>query len=130
MSVRRLTPSRSTRPKRGRRAVSVPWVAALSVTMSTAVGAQTNEGAVLEEIIVTAQKRTENLQEVPLSITDLGTQKLEELHVSDVDDYAKYLPSLSYTSSGPGFSRVFFRGVSSGDNGSHPGSLPTVGIYL
>lgn len=89
-----------------------------------------NQGAVLEQVIVTAQKRQENLQEVPLSITALGTAKLEELHVSDFDDYAKYLPSLSYTSFGPGFSRVFFRGVSSGDNGNHSGSLPTVGIYL
>lgn len=85
---------------------------------------------VLEQIVVTAQKRQENLQDVPLSITALGTQKLEELHVTDFDDYAKFLPSLSYTSFGPGFSRVFFRGVSSGDNGNHSGSLPSVGIYL
>ncbi|HEY0686036.1 MAG TPA: TonB-dependent receptor [Steroidobacter sp.] len=109
--------------------MSVPLAAALSVTMAQAV-AQDNEQGVLEQVIVTAQKRQENLQEVPLSITALGTAKLEELHVSDFDDYAKFLPSLSYTSFGPGFSRVFFRGVSSGDNGNHSGSLPTVGIYL
>lgn len=113
--------------------MSVPLAAALSVTLSHAAAQSTqgggNEG-ILEQIIVTAQKRQENLQEVPLSITALGTAKLEELHVSDFDDYAKFLPSLSYTSFGPGFSRVFFRGVSSGDNGNHSGSLPTVGIYL
>lgn len=108
--------------------MSVPLAAALSVTLSTAA-AQSNEG-VLENIIVTAQKRQENLQEVPLSITALGTAKLEELHVTDFADYAKFLPSLSYTSLGPGFSRVYFRGVSSGDNGNHSGPLPTVGIYL
>ena len=108
--------------------MSIPLAAALSVTLSHAA-AQTNEG-VLESIIVTAQKRQENLQEVPLSITALGTAKLEELHVTDFADYAKFLPSLSYTSLGPGFSRVYFRGVSSGDNGNHSGPLPTVGIYL
>ena len=48
----------------------------------------------------------------------------------DFDDYAKYLPSLSYTTGGPGFSRVFFRGVASGDNGNHSGPLPSVGQYL
>ncbi|HEU4430380.1 MAG TPA: TonB-dependent receptor [Myxococcota bacterium] len=91
--------------------------------------AQGETGGV-EEIIVTSQKRAENLQDVPLSITAFGTQQLEDLRVEDFDDYAKFLPSLSYTSSGPGFSRVFFRGVSSGDNGNHSGSQPTVGIYL
>jgi outer membrane receptor protein involved in Fe transport len=110
--------------------MSVPLAAALSVTLSQASAQQANEGAVLEQVIVTAQKRQENLQEVPVSITALGTAKLEELHVTDFADYAKFLPSLSYTSLGPGFSRVFFRGVSSGDNGNHSGSMPSVGIYL
>ncbi len=89
----------------------------------------------LEEIFVTAQKREENAQDIPLSITVLGNQKLEELRVEDLDDYSRFLPSLSYSSgaatgTGPGFSRVFFRGVSSGDNGNHSGSQPSVGQYL
>lgn len=108
---------------------SVPLAAAMLAT-SPAGFAQAQSNVVLEIVIVTAQKRQENLQDVPLSITALGTQKLDELHVTDFDDYAKFLPSLSYTSSGPGFSRVFFRGVSSGDNGNHSGSQPTVGQYL
>src|SRR5579863_1037730 len=48
-------------------------------------GAETTGG--LEEIVVTAQKRTENLQDVPISIQTLGSQQLEELHISDIDDY-------------------------------------------
>lgn len=108
---------------------AAPFAAALTIAMPQAMAAE-NSSPVLEQVVVTAQKRQENLQDVPLSITALGTQKLEELHVTDFDDYAKFLPSLSYTSFGPGFSRVFFRGVSSGDNGNHSGSLPSVGIYL
>ena len=104
-------------------------LAALVAACTPAMAQQTSD-VVLENIIVTAQKRQENLQDVPLSITALGTQKLEDLHVTDFADYAKFLPSVSYTSLGPGFSRVFFRGVSSGDNGNHSGSLPSVGIYL
>jgi outer membrane receptor protein involved in Fe transport len=84
----------------------------------------------VEEIVVTSQKRAENLQDVPVSITAFGTEQLEELRVEDFADYAKFLPSLSYQTSGPGFSRVFFRGVSSGDNGNHSASQPTVGQYL
>jgi len=105
-------------------------IAAVMLAASPAGLAQQSSNVVLENVIVTAQKRQENLQDVPLSITALGTQKLEELHVTDFDDYAKYLPSLSYEGFGPGFSRVFFRGVSSGDNGNHSGSQPTVGQYL
>lgn len=111
----------------------VPLAAAMLVASPAGLAqsqGQTQGTVVLENVIVTAQKRQENLQDVPLSITALGTEKLEQLHVTDFDDYAKYMPSLSYTSFGPGFSRVFFRGVSSGDNGNHSGSQPTVGQYL
>ncbi len=84
----------------------------------------------LEEVVVTAQKRSEDLQDVPLSITALSTTRLEELGVKDFDDFARLLPSLSYTTGGPGFARVYFRGVAAGDNGNHSGSQPSVGIYL
>src|SRR5450631_4450882 len=50
----------------------------------------------LEEVVVTAQKVTENLQNVPINIQVLGNQKLEELHVLNLDDYVKYMPSVSY----------------------------------
>jgi outer membrane receptor protein involved in Fe transport len=112
-------------------AAGVPLAAALFTISTPGYAAeQGGGGAVLENVIVTAQKRSENLQDVPLSITALGTAKLEELNVADFDDYAKYMPSLSFEGLGPGFSRVFFRGVSSGDNGNHSGSQPTVGQYL
>jgi outer membrane receptor protein involved in Fe transport len=92
--------------------------------------AQERDAGVLENVIVTAQKRQEDLQDVPLSIQAIGTQKLEELGVADFDDYVKFLPSVSYQEAGPGFARVYMRGVVSGDNGNHSGSLPTVGMYL
>lgn len=95
-----------------------------------AATAPADDSGELEEIIVTSQKRSENVQDVPISITAFGTQELEDLRVDDFDDYAKFLPSLSLQSGGPGFTRVFFRGVSSGDNGNHSGSQPTVGQYL
>jgi len=91
--------------------------------------AQTTTGG-LEEIVVTAQKRTEDLQSVPLSIQAFSTQKLEELNVQKFDDYVKYLPSVSYQTYGPGFASVYMRGVASGGDGNHSGSLPSVGIYL
>ena len=79
---------------------------------------------------MTAQKRTENLQDVPISIQALSTTKLEELHISNFDDYVKYLPSVSFQSAGPGFEHTYIRGVVSGGDGNHSGSLPSVGMYL
>ena len=60
----------------------------------------------LEEVIVTAQKRTENLQDVPLSVQALSTAKLEELNVSSFNDYVKFLPSVTFLTAGPGFSQI------------------------
>jgi iron complex outermembrane recepter protein len=94
---------------------------------------RTAENAGLEEIVVTAQKRSENLQDVPVSIQALSTAKLEELHVTSFDDYAKFLPSVSFlgdATGGPGFEHVYMRGVSSSVLENHSGSLPTVGVYL
>ena len=82
------------------------------------------------DIIVTAQKRAENLQDVPIAITAFGTKTLEDTQVDAFDDYAKMVPSLSYKSAGPGFSNVYFRGVASGENANHSTSLPSVGTYL
>jgi outer membrane receptor protein involved in Fe transport len=84
----------------------------------------------LDAVIVTSQKREENLQEVPISIQVLGVERLQELEINDFEDYAKYLPTVSYQSFGPGFSLVYMRGVASGGDGNHSGPLPSVGVYL
>jgi len=84
----------------------------------------------LGTITVTAQKRTENAQDVPISIDVLSSDKLAEMNVSDFNDYVKLLPSVSTQSFAPGFAQVYMRGVASGSNGNHSGPLPSVGQYL
>src|SRR5215218_5692684 len=91
---------------------AMPIATAVLTAMSPAFAQETDSGG-LEQVVVSAQKRDENLQSVPLSIQALGTQRLEELHVQNFEDYAKFLPSVSFQSGGPGFARVFMRGVSS-----------------
>lgn len=81
-------------------------------------------------IVVTAQRREERLQDVPISISALGEAKLENAQVQSFDDYAKLLPSVSFQSFGPGQSQIFFRGVSSGGDGLHIGPLPTSSMYV
>ena len=85
---------------------------------------------------VTAQKRTENLQKVPISIGVLENDQLEALHVQNFNDYVKYLPSVTFQqggggiATGPGFATIYMRGVASGGNTNHSGSQPSVGVYL
>jgi iron complex outermembrane receptor protein len=110
---------------------ATPVASALLACIPSAYSQErTAENAGLEEIVVTAQKRAENLQDVPISIQALGTAKLEQLHVTNFDDYALFLPSVEFQSSGPGFEHVYMRGVSSSSVENHSGSLPTVGVYL
>lgn len=116
---------------RRRRALSlhIPIAASIATAVVPVYAQETPQGQ-LDNIIVTAQRRVEVLQDVPLSIQALSTETLEQLGVSDFDDYVRFLPSVSYQTVGPGFAQVYMRGVASGGDGNHSGSLPSVGIYL
>lgn len=84
----------------------------------------------LQEVVVTATKRAENLQSVPISVQALDTRRLEEMNVQSFDDYAQQLPTVAFQTLQPGFSRTFMRGIASDNNPNHSGPLPTVGMYL
>ena len=106
-------------------------IASSILTGSMALGgsALAQEG-VIEEIIVTSQKREQNLQEVPLSVQVLGQGQLEDLGISGFDDYVRYLPSVSHQSAGPGQSQIYMRGISDGGDGNFSGTSPSVAVYL
>ena len=80
---------------------------------------------IIDEIIVTAQKREESLQDVPVSISVVGDQQLQNLHVTQLTDIAAYVPGLQVTSSGtPGQTTISLRGIAP----IAPGA--TVGTYI
>src|SRR5437764_13095917 len=86
------------------------------------------------EIVITATKREENLQNVPISVQAIGTRRLDQLNIANFEDYTKQLPSVSFLTTQPGVTTVYMRGVSAagGTNaeGNHSGPLPQVGFYL
>jgi len=85
----------------------------------------------LEEIIVSAQKRDENLQDVPISIVALDSTALREQAIESFEDYALTLSNVSFKSFGyPGSATVYFRGASDGGDGNSSGSTPSVCIYM
>ena len=88
----------------------------------------------IPEVVVTATRRTENLQNVPIAITALTGETLAQLNVQTFDDFVKYLPNVSTASKGPGQNEIYMRGLSTTQGGNQGGgginSFPNVAVYL
>src|ERR1700736_5842492 len=126
-----MTRSRKRKLARNRaKWAGMPLASAILASGGAAYAATEADQGMLEDVVVTAQKRSEDLQKVPISLQVLSGEMLEEHHVSNFDDFAKFLPSVSYQSTGPGQSQLYFRGIASGNDGLHAGSLPATGVYL
>jgi len=99
-----------------------------------APSANTDSSDAIQEITVTAQRRTENMQDVPITIQALTSETLTQLNVTTADDFIKYLPSVSTASNGPGQVNIYMRGLSIGAGGSQGsgtnGQIPNVAVYL
>jgi outer membrane receptor protein involved in Fe transport len=72
----------------------------------------------LEEIVVTAQRRSESVQKVPATIQAFTGRTLSQLNVTSFNDLVKYTPNVSFGANGPGSGSIFIRGLSSGVAGN------------
>jgi len=93
---------------------------------AAAPAAKKNSGQI-EEITVTAEKRTEDVRDVPASISVLSGADIEASHITDITDLTRSVPDLSFSGNagqGPGLSNLEIRGIS-----SEAGSA-TVAVYL
>jgi len=88
----------------------------------------------LQTITVTAQRRTENMQNVPITIQALTSQTLTQLNVTTFDEAVKYLPNVTTAGGGPGQNNIYMRGLATSNGGIQGsgavGSFPNVAIYL
>ena len=88
----------------------------------------------IQEVLVTAQRRTENAQDVPIAIQAFTGDTLKQLNVTSFDDLIRYLPNVSAPSAGPGQDQIFMRGLSAGSVATQSGGsingFPNVAIYL
>ena len=83
------------------------------------------------EIIITATKREENVQNVPINVIALGTRRLDQLNISNFEDYTKQLPSVSFLTTQPGVTTVYMRGVSAaGGTAEKPLGAAAAGRHL
>ncbi|HZC86339.1 MAG TPA: TonB-dependent receptor plug domain-containing protein, partial [Steroidobacteraceae bacterium] len=115
----------------------MPIASAIVSAIHPAFAQEQGSSGALQEVVVTATKRVESLQSVPLSIVAIGTEQMQNLNILNQDDYIKFLPSVTTQKSGsgggangPGFGNVIMRGISSDAGQNHSGPLPTVGTYL
>ena len=65
----------------------------------------------LEEVLVPARKRAESAMDIPESIQAISEDTIRVAGLAGIDDYARFIPSLSYVSSNPGSANIYFRGV-------------------
>ncbi len=88
---------------------------------STATDQSTAPAGAIAEIVVTATRRSENLQDVPIAITAITAETLAQLNVQTFDDFVKYLPNVSTASKGPGINEIYMRGLSTTQGGDQGG---------
>ena len=94
---------------------AVAAVAAVSAVLATPnISAQdTSAQATIEEIVVTSRKKSESLQDVPLSVSTLTEGALEEVGINTFEDYLLQLPGVTAGGSGPGQNTIYIRGLAS-----------------
>src|SRR5215212_5629213 len=86
------------------------------------------------EVIVTATRRSENIQNVPITIQALTSDTIKQLNVTTFEDYVKFLPNVTGQGLAPGQNNIYMRGLATGVTGLQGsgvvGSFPNVAIYL
>ena len=112
--------------------VAYAVLAALSASAGTVYAADSSIG--IDEIIVTAQRRNESIQDVPITIQAISGDALRQLGVVSFSDLLRYTPNVTYSGNGPGTGNIFMRGLSSGGSGNQSQSttapFPNVALYL
>jgi iron complex outermembrane recepter protein len=94
-------------------------------TLTAAPAARADDDNQLQEVVVTAEKRAEDIKDVPTSISEISGEELNDRHIADYDDITRSAPSISFTAGGSeGTDNIEIRGVSSGVGAS------VVGVYL
>ena len=100
----------------------------------SAVAESGNAPPTIEEIVVTATKRSESMQDIPVSINAITGSEMQNLGIDNFDEYVQYLSNVVFSGRGPGRSEVFMRGAASEQSALTVSAVqstsPTVALYL
>ena len=107
--------------------------AVLSAMAAGGVSAPVAGQGVLEEVVVTATKRAESMQDIAVTVQTLNGEQLGELGIENFDDYIKFLPNVVNQGRAPGQSEIYIRGAATEQTSvtvsSVQGSAPSVALY-
>jgi len=109
---------------------------ATTIVLAAPAPAETAEATAgeLQTVTVTAQRRVENLQDVPITVQAITGDQLTQLNVTNFNDVLKYTPNVTYSGNGPGTGNVFMRGLggigSGNQSQSTTAAMPNVALYL
>ncbi|MBL8270624.1 MAG: TonB-dependent receptor, partial [Steroidobacter sp.] len=106
-------------------ATRMKYITALAVIGATTSVSTMAQELVVEEVIVTAQKREQRLIDVPVAITALGGEEIAQKGLTNIQDIAFAVPGMALREDGPGSYQIFMRGLS-----NQYGSDALVGVYL
>lgn len=95
---------------------------------TAAMAQQTQDTVDSDVIVVTAQKRSQSSQDVPLAISAIGGKALERTGALDFKALADHAPGLAVTGGSDAFARSYIRGIGTNDTGI--GAEPSVGVYI
>ena len=117
------------------RAKSAAVIAVASAVIATPnINISAQGAGAIEEIVVTSRKKTENLQDVPVSVSALTEEMLEERGINTFEDYLLQLPGVTAGGSGPGQNTIYIRGLASTTpnltTAGVAGLAPNVSFYL
>jgi iron complex outermembrane receptor protein len=110
----------------GRRTFRVPHMALTALALALAPVSQTMAQLMLEEVVVTAQKREQSLQDVPIAVAAMTGEKINDTGIVNLEELALYMPNVNINK-GSAQPNLFIRGVGSGTNA---GFEQSVGLYI
>ncbi|HEY8352386.1 MAG TPA: TonB-dependent receptor, partial [Sphingomonadales bacterium] len=113
-------------PQSGRENSAAPEPAAAPAAEG-AQESQNSHGFQIDEILVTASKRSLRLQDVPMAVSALDASRLDRMGAKGFNDYLRSIPGVSFIDRGPGRNKIIIRGISDGPNS---GTESTTGIYI
>jgi iron complex outermembrane recepter protein len=112
---------------------AAPCVAADTATSAPSTSS-TSESYEIQEIVVTAERREESLQNVPITVQAITGDDLQQLNLQTTEDILRYTPNVTFASNGPGQGNIFMRGLSAGGEPNQSQSttspFPNVALYL
>lgn len=113
----------------GFKAILFATASAATIAVSPTTFAQTGESEANQNVIVvTAQKREQNLQEVPISVQVVDDQLIDDLAADNISDLSQFIPGLDVSAGSPTQPRYKIRGINTSDFGV--GTDPAVGVYV